>query len=348
MRKLVFIFSIILSTTAGTGNAQVFEDAGQYMDYISKANNDLAVTYLSYISAVSHGKSARKVEKRRFEVLDAIFNTRQMIAGMSPWKGDRTYKDTTVVYLKLLEHIFREDYAKIVNMEEIAEQSYDAMEAYLMAQEKAGEKLDEARLKQGAVSKRFAEKNNIKLIESEDETSIKANKASEVIDYYNKLYLIFFKPYKQEMYLVEAAQKSDLVALEQNINSLGKFADESMEKLKATQNYQGDASMIHATREAVQYYQSAAKRAKGMTNYFLAQDKWNKLKKAFDSKRSNERTKSDIDDYNQGVKDINDAVKAYNELNQQLNKERSAMLSNWNKAADKFMDQHMPVQKRVK
>ena len=35
-------------------------------------------------------------------------------------------------------------------------------------------------------------------------------------------------------------------------------------------------------------------------------------------------------------------------LNQQLNKERSAMLNNWNKAADKFMDQHMPVQKRVK
>jgi hypothetical protein len=347
MKKLVFIcFSIFFLT--GTGRSQVFEDAGQYMDYISKADNDLAVTYLSYMSAVAHGKSARKVEKRRFEVLDAIFNTRQMIAGMSPWKGDRTYKDTTVAYLKLLEHIFREDYSKIVNMEEIAEQSYDAMEAYLLAQEKAGEKLDEARLKQSAVSRRFAEKNNINLIEAEDATSIKANKASEVIDYFNNIYLVFFKPYKQEMYLLDAAQKGDLVALEQNISSLGKFAEESLAKLKTIDPYNGDPSLVNATREAALYYQSCSRRAKGMTDYYLAQDKWNKLKKAFDSKRSNERTKADIDDYNNGVKDINDAVKSYNELNQQLNKERSAMLNNWNKTSDKFMDQHMPVQKKVK
>jgi hypothetical protein len=49
--------------------------------------------------------------------------------GIAPWKGDRSFRDTTVAYLKLLYIVFNEDYGKIVNMEEIAEQSYDAMEA---------------------------------------------------------------------------------------------------------------------------------------------------------------------------------------------------------------------------
>ena len=108
-----------------------YEDAGQYMNYISKQNDDLTLIYLSYVSAASHGKSARKVEKRRLEVLDAISRTRFNIQGMPTWKGDRTYRDSTVSYLKLLNIVFSEDYAKIVDMEDIAEQSYDAMEAYM-------------------------------------------------------------------------------------------------------------------------------------------------------------------------------------------------------------------------
>jgi hypothetical protein len=342
-----FLFACLF-VPQSKSHSQAFQDAGAYMDYISKANNDLTLTYLTYVSAVAHGKSARKVEKRRFEVLDAIFNTRQMIAGMPPWKGDRTYKDTTVAYLKILELIFREDYGKIVNMEEIAEQSYDAMEAYLLAQEKADEKLEEARLKQHAVTKRFAEKYGINLIETEDETSLKSKKAAELNEYYNRLYLIFFKPYKQELYILAAAEKGDLVALEQNISSLGKFASEAMEKLKEIKPFEGDPSLLQAAREALLYYKSASIQSKGMTDFFLAKEKFEKTKKAFETKRKTDRTQADIDQFNEGVNDINEASRNYNSLNQKLNKERSAMLDNWNKTLDKFMDQHMPVQKKVK
>src|SRR5690348_7064479 len=98
--------------------AQVFEDAGQYIGYISDASEKLTATYLSYTSAIAHNKSARKQEKRRQDVVNAIIDTRASIQGMPPWKGDRTFKDTTVAYLKILGVVFNEDYAKIVNMEE--------------------------------------------------------------------------------------------------------------------------------------------------------------------------------------------------------------------------------------
>src|SRR5689334_13318243 len=62
--KLVLSFSFLLFFS-GRMVAQSFETAGDYMDYIYKANNALTQKYLTYLSAVSHGKSARKVEKRR-------------------------------------------------------------------------------------------------------------------------------------------------------------------------------------------------------------------------------------------------------------------------------------------
>src|SRR6185436_2550093 len=169
LKKRLFQLSCFLFFLSFHPSAQNFEHAGEYMDYIGKANQALTIKYLTYMSAASHGKSARKVEKRRIEVVNAISDTKFDIMGMPPWKGDRTLKDTTVAYLKILNTVFNEDYSKIVNMEEIAEQSYDLMEAYMLAQEKANEKLEAASQRQHEVQKKFAVTHNINLIENTDE-----------------------------------------------------------------------------------------------------------------------------------------------------------------------------------
>ena len=66
------------------------------------------------------------------------------IAKMPDFEGDKSLRDSTVSYLSLCYNVLNEDYSKILDLEEIAEQSFDLMEAYLLAQQKAGEKLDEA------------------------------------------------------------------------------------------------------------------------------------------------------------------------------------------------------------
>ena len=255
--KINLIFLLLLSFSFSSV-AQTFETPVQYMDYISKANSELTAKYLVYLSAVSHGKSARKVEKRRAEVVNAISNTRYSIMGMGPWKGDRSLKDTTVAYLKILHIVFNEDYGKIVNMEEIAEQSYDAMEAYMLAQEKAQEKLADASKRQQEMQKVFAAKNNINLVDDESELEAKSKIVDAVMDHCNEVYLIFFKPYKQEAYLMEAMSKKNLVSLEQNINSLKKFSEDGLEKLKGLKGYQNDASLIAACRNALNFYKMEA------------------------------------------------------------------------------------------
>jgi hypothetical protein len=341
--RLLFTSFAFLFLFLSTASAQAFENAGEYIDYINKANNKLTETYLVYLSAVSHGKSARKVEKKRQEVLTEISNTRFTIMGMPPYKGDRSLKDTTVAYLKILNYIFNDQYGKIVNMEEIAEQSYDGMEAYLLAQEKAQEKLHEASAKQRETLKQFAAKNNINLVQSTDDLDNKVKIANELMEHSDAVYLVFYKCYRQEAYLMEAINKKNMVSIEQNNNSLQKFAEEGLEKLKTMKGYNNDPALIVACTDLMNFYKSEAGKTSDMTDFFLKEEKFSKLKKQFDSK--GKKTQADIDQYNQAVKETNAAMDDYNKINKDLNKDRSSYLDKWNKAYKNYMDDYMPRQR---
>ena len=342
--SLLLLFSFTLLTSRSV--AQVFENPGQYMDHISNANQALTEKYLVYLSGMSHGKSARKVEKRRMEVLQAISDTKFSIMGMPPYKGDRTLKDTTVAYLKILNSVFNEDYGKIVNMEEIAEQSYDGMEAYMLAQEKAHEKLNHASVRQNEMQKKFAAKHNITLIESESTSEAKMKIASEVMKHYDEVYLIFFKAYKQEAYLMDAINQKNVNSIEQNLNSLQNFSEQGLDKLKALKGYNNDASMIIACRNKLSFYKEEAKKGSTITDFYLKEENFAKLKKQFDTKPNSKRTQQDIDQFNKGVNDINTAVNTFNAYNNDLNKQRNKFLNEWNNAVKKYMDEYIPVQKR--
>lgn len=344
-RAIIILFIAILFRPSFSA-AQSFETPVAYMDYIGKANEQLTLKYMVYLSSMSHGKSARKVEKRRMEVLDAINNTRYNIQGMPPYKGDKTLRDTTVTYLKILNSVFNEDYGKIVNMEEIAEQSYDAMEAYMLAQEKANEKLQQASEKQNLMQKQFAEKHNIKLQQNTSELEAKMKTASEVMHHYNEVYLIFFKSYKQEAYLMEAVANKNVNGIEQNINSLQGFAEEGLEKLKTLKPYTGDGSLISACRNMLNFYKEEAKKSSAISDFFLKEENFTKIKKKFEAKPAGSRTQKDVDEFNKAVSDINAGVNTYNNTNNELNKKRSANLDGWNNVVKRYMDTYIPQQKK--
>lgn len=344
--KIAFCATFSLWLLTGNTKAQSFENAGDYLGYINKSKEELTATYLSYMSAVAHNR-ARKVEKRRMDLLNTITETRYKIQGMPAWKGDKSFRDSSVAYIKLLNNVFNEDYAKIVNMEEIAEQSYDLMEAYMLAQEKVQEKLHEASERQNEFQKKFAAANNINLITVENELDRKGKEVNALMKHYDEVYLVFFKPYKQEMYLIDAVNRKNVVAIEENINSLKKFAEEGLKKLQGLKGYNNDPSILVSCRDALQFYKNEAGQAQVITDFVLKEENFTKAKKAFDSKPAAKRTKTEIDDYNKAVNDFNEAVNNYNKVNKQTNKDREKVLDNWNNSVKKYLDDYMPVQRKA-
>lgn len=319
------------------------QNPGEYMDYFSQDYQQIHNDMWDYTRTVSHGKSARKVEKRRMELIQTSDAALARAKKAEAFNGSTTYRDSVIHYFEVINLVLKEDYAKLVDMEEVAEQSYDLMEAYILARELASQKQQEAGDMVSNEQKRFAEANNINLIESSSELDNKMKIAGEVYDHYNEVYLIFFKSFKQEIYLVDAISSSDISAIEQNKEALISTVNEGRLKLEQTNPYKGDKAMVKASLDLFEFYEREATTGmKVVLDYFLKAENFNKVKASFDQIKEKNRTQKDVDAYNNAVNEMNEAVNDYNRQNESYNKQRSTLIDNWNQTAEKYTHAYVP------
>lgn len=314
----------------------------EYMNSILEPIAELKTETWKYMKAITKGKGARKVENKRLELITGLKNAKRQVAKISDFEGDDAFRAEAEEYLGMSITVFEEDFGKILDMEDIAEQSYDLMEAYLLAKEKANDKLQQAGDELDAAQRTFAEAHNITLIDAEDDkTTEKIKKAGKALTYYNEIYLIFFKCYKQEAYVMEAQSRQDVMAMEQNINTLKSDAEAGLEKLAALEAFDGDKTLISACKEALEFYLDEAENTfPTMLNFYLSQDNMNKAKETFENTKKKDRTQKIVDKYNDAVKAYNEAVGEFNGVNDAANDRRGDTLKNWNKSVDKFFSNH--------
>ena len=338
--KQIFFISVILFCLQFAVTAQDYDNPVEYMNAISKQRENVSKKFMAYVSASAHKKKEKKVEALRAKLLDEVQEARMNISGLPSFKGEKGYRDSTVNFMKLYYNVLNEDYSKIVNMEEIAEQSYDAMEAYMMAQEMVSKKLDEGNDKMRLATEAFAAKNNITLTKDNTELGEKMKQVHEVNTYHSVLYLIFFKPYKQEGYLMEAVSKNNITGIEQNKNSLLRYAQEGLEKLKDIKAFQGDNSLQSACKAVMNFYVKEVEKMSTISDFYLIKERFETIKKEFEKKSS--PSQAEVDAYNKSVKDINAASNAFNNTSQSLNNERNDVLKEWNRTVAAFFDEHTP------
>ncbi|HTF18009.1 MAG TPA: hypothetical protein VK658_08050 [Chryseolinea sp.] len=313
------------------------------MNQFTDRENLLSQKYMSYMSEVAHRGRARKMEKRRMEVISAVKQNIKEISVLKPYKGDASLRDAYKEYWTVLLIVLNEDYAKIVDMEEVAEQSYDEMEAYLLIQEKANAKLDLSLAKVSVAYTAFAATQNITLVAgAETDLSKKLSKTGLVNQYANQVYLIFFKSYIQENSMLQGLSKMDINSIEQAKGSLKQFSAEGLSKLDTLKPFQNDASLALACDKVLIFHQEEADKFEQFTSFLIKRDDFEKYKKTFDAKPSGKRTQADIDQYNKLLNDFNGSIKGYNKVNEELNTKRSKTLDGFDQARVKFMDKHVP------
>lgn len=333
---------VLVACSITFGYTQTYE-ALTYLETIGNEFYEISHSSMSYTSAASHGKSARKVDKRRTDLINTIKVAEAKIRKMKPFAGDASFRDSVVAYLVLDRIVMTEDYGKILNMEEIAEQSYDDMEAYLLAKERAEEKLETAYDRVSEQQKLFAFKNNIKIVEGTSKLSRKLEKSGKVLNYYNKIYLLFFKSYKNEAYLMDAVSRKDISAMEQTKNALLASAEQDLGKIGPLPAFNGDNTIKTACQQLLAFYKmEASQKIQEVINFQLKKENYDKMREALEAKRPADRTKQDVDNFNKMVKEYNDSVNKINAMHNDLNKKRADSLEKWNNASENFLDKHIP------
>jgi hypothetical protein len=221
------------------------------------------------------------------------------------------------------------------------------MQAYLLLQEKTSQKLEEANDKRNKATKEFTEKYNINLTYVKSEQGDKQKKASEVIEYRNKIYLIFFKCNWQWGELNKAMDTKKVTAIEQARTALISYAKEGMVALDTLKNFDGDPSLANTCRHALnQYKRMAENDVPKMTDYYLKEENFEKVKRSFESKPQNNRTQQDVNAYNKAVNEMNAAVNTFNSTSKQTNTTANEIANNYNKTDKEFGDKHTPYFKK--
>jgi len=337
---LALIAAGILLLSNFISHAQNIEDPGAYITAISNAQTEMRQKYMAYMSTVAHSHRARKIEKMRMATLESINNSKYKTSDIHIYKGDNSLRKSSIDYIDLCYRVFNDDYKHIVDMEEIAEQSFDEMQAYILLNEKTNEKIQEASDNMSKASKDFAKKYNVNLIETNDELGEKLSTANLLNNYRDKLYLIFFKCNWEDGEMVKAMNNKKVKDMEQARNSLTRYATEGLSGLDTLKTFQNDPALAVACRQTLDFYKKMAENdVPKLTEFYLKQEDFEKTKKAFER---SEQNKQQVDAYNKSVKDINSAANNYNQVNNNINNNRKQVLQNWDDAEKAFANDHMP------
>jgi hypothetical protein len=342
-QSLFFVlFSIVFSH-----NCPAQQDDPVYaLDKINEAIAGFDAKYLAYQSAIAHGSRVRKCEKKRQEMMTQLDNARYAIAEVPYYKGDKSLHQSSTSYLKLVQNLLNENYEKIVDLEDIAEQSYDAMEAYILLRRKVDEKMEEASKQNHEQVVAYCAKQNIKLTnENASENSLKMKKVSDVMDYYNQVYLTFFKSSVQESHFMDAMAKKNVTAMEQSKSAMTKYTEEGLASLDTIGNFSGDGNLKLACKKTLQFFKKEAMSANDLTDYFLKQEAFAKVQKNFEHSSKAQNDQAEIDKFNAAIKDMNKALDNYNKTNETLNRGRDDVYKNWNDGVKAFMDAQVPYAK---
>jgi len=331
---LLFVFTSV--------SAQTFENAADYLDFVGKEQQAVTKSMWKYTKAVAHSKSDRSINGKRKALLKTVDKAIAKIEKADGSDGDN-YKTKVLKHMTFNKNLLNLDYAKIIDMKEVAEQSYDAMEAYILAQELADQKMEESQQEYEKDFYEFASTHNINIVESDSDLGEKMKISNEVFEHYNGLYLIYFKVYINEVYLWEAVNVSDVIAIQQNANALIIAAKEGLEVLKTKTTYKNDNSILNATKKAFEFFiEESDTEIPKITDFLILNEEFDNIKSTIEQTPDRKRTKEQIDNYNKKIKDINKAVNTYNKVNTNLNSKRQNIINGLNTTNANFLSKHIP------
>src|SRR5437868_10945759 len=104
--KKVFTLVVAITIFSIAGFSQAVDSPVEHMIFLNDNEELLQKNYLSYMSEVSHGGRARKMEKRRQELITSIQAAIKDATKLKPYKGDASLKKAFIEYWNILLHLF--------------------------------------------------------------------------------------------------------------------------------------------------------------------------------------------------------------------------------------------------
>lgn len=339
----ISLLALVLIVSNFVVKAQDFSSSKEYLGFILEKESLVAEDMWTYIRTSAHSNSENKIQRKKNELIKTIKDASREIALMPPFEGDASLRDSMVLFFNRSVDLLNGDYAEVEELEAKSNSSYYAMKEYLEAQSKANKKDLAANEKVLLQVNQFADDNGIKLATSNSKLSANLKISNVVYDYYNEIYLIFFRGYINETFINDAINKNDTVALKINIDSLTTAYTVGELEIKSKKGYNGDYTLKNACLKAISHYKKEATLyLPEILNFYRVETELDLVKKNYESIPKNDVTQDDINKYNFTISKYNTAAEEYNKTIDLIGKAQQSNANNWSKAVDKFLNTNIP------
>ncbi len=327
---LIGAFFISLSV-----KSQKFTDAKRYAAVIDKQHSKVVKDLLSFSNAVSKNEKTKDIVSLNKALLIELNKSQLAIAAMPPFKANKDFKDSAAAFMKNCFNLVNVDYGKISTATPAALKSPDNMKDLLSAKVTATENLKALNISYDTALQKFYRPAN------KDVFSDKFQQAIDVNIYYNKIYLLYFKTYNAEFYLLESIKKRDGNSVEQNKKIVYQSAQDGLKALDTTKAFNGDNALVKKCQALLTFYadESDSKMDK-LSDYFSAAKEFGKTRSDYEKKQAH--TKDEVKEYEKAVSEFNKALNGFNNTSHDLDRKRERSLKKWNKAMAGFLDKHLP------
>ncbi len=335
---LIFLLSLVFSLSA-----QDFSDPVTYLDFINRKNYEIGKQLWNYMRISAHSRNDKRIAKEKVKLIQTIEATRREIAQLPPLNGKTDLRDSMVSYLDYAKKLITGELTLVEKMKLVAQKSFSAMQEYLAKRDEISNKLREKGKMVNEIFKQTAQENNIVLTESQSKLLQKIQLAGFVNDYYDKLFLIYFRNYLALSRVIDAISDKDTVHFVAWRDSLTQSISWSYDQLKKIGPFNNDYSLYQTTREIVDEFKKInTQYLTAFEEYFQATEELKHWQEVVSSKPREELTVQEVNSYNSAVDSYNAAVKKVNIAMESIQEITNNISDKWDKAVKKFMDKHVP------
>lgn len=330
MKSLIFLLVLVSAPSLWAQNA------AKYINKTTEVAKSVRSATWTYTNSVAKNKSAAKVENDRRELVETILKAEEKIREMEGFNGSTYYKDSILSFLNTYKQVVEGEYVRMMAVEN----NPDLRDKYILAREEANNKLLHASEMLDRVERKFADENGVSLMQPKTRVAENLQKAHKVYNYYNGVFLLFFKPYLEEKAFLEALDKGDLAAMEEHLVDLRSTIKENSAKLNLKLAFEGDMSLLNACQKMMVFYlEEADTEFVKILEFQKFKVNYMKTKSALEAKSG--KTKEEVANFNKLVAEYNGRIVAYNDLILNLNARRESLIGLWNNTGFDFEEKHL-------
>ena len=297
--------------------AQDFTDPVVYNDYIVDIQGKVLQQNVNYVMESVHNENYQQVEKSRLTLIESIKDALGKVQAMPAFDDETKFRDEAAAIFSLYLGAFQLEFKEANSLKAVRQESYEAMENYYSAQDKAERKLQAASERLRIAQNEFSTENNLIIMEGKGAASTQdvIKTINEVNTYSRAVFLAYFKVSKDDAATLDAMKEKQAKKMESYRKKLLISVDESLIKLKGLGAFKGDDAFRQSAMELLSFHKQ------------IAQDGYTDIVK-FISKEKEDLTQADVDRYNAVI-----------EL---LNTRQNVLLGKFNEANAQFFKKHIP------